>query len=95
MVEWQEHVSPIQQHPAESATESIWKHNADYSSLRYGPAPRFPVLMEDIAVDVTIVGAGITGITTALLLQKAGYDVAVLDAHPEFWARRAPGFQNR
>ena len=33
-------------------------------------------------MDVAIVGAGITGITTALLLQKAGYDVAVLDAHP-------------
>lgn len=82
MVEWQEHVSPIQEQPAESATESIWKHNADYSSLRYGPAPRFPALMEDITVDVAIVGAGITGITTALLLQKAGYDVAVLDAHP-------------
>ena len=82
MAEWQEQIAPIQGHPAESATESIWKHNAEHPALGWGTPFHFPALQEDITVDVAIVGAGITGITTALLLQKAGYDVAVLDAHP-------------
>lgn len=32
--------------------------------------------------EVVIIGAGITGLTTALLLERAGYDVAIIDAHP-------------
>lgn len=36
-------------------------------------------LLEDVTVDVVIVGAGITGMTTAYLLKKAGLTVAVLD----------------
>lgn len=34
-----------------------------------------------MSVDVAIVGAGITGLTTALLLHQAGFRVAVVDAH--------------
>ena len=34
-----------------------------------------------ILYDVIIVGAGITGITTALLLQKAGLKCLVIEAH--------------
>ncbi|MBP1173775.1 glycine/D-amino acid oxidase-like deaminating enzyme [Paenibacillus sp. PvR133] len=41
--------------------------------------PNFPKLSEDIQVDVAIVGAGITGITTAYLLSKKGLNVAVVD----------------
>ncbi|MBD1936812.1 FAD-dependent oxidoreductase [Microcoleus sp. FACHB-68] len=40
----------------------------------------FPQLITDISVDVTIVGAGITGLTTALLLKRAGLKVAVIEA---------------
>nr|WP_318614257.1 FAD-dependent oxidoreductase [Sporosarcina sp. YIM B06819] len=42
--------------------------------------PKFPSLEEDINVDVVIVGAGITGITSASLLAKEGLKVAVLEA---------------
>lgn len=42
--------------------------------------PDFPRLAEDIEADVAIVGAGITGITTAYLLAKAGKDVVIVDA---------------
>ncbi|MEI5908309.1 FAD-dependent oxidoreductase [Bacillus spongiae] len=42
--------------------------------------PTYPTLEQDIIVDVAIVGAGITGITTAYLLTKAGMKVALLDA---------------
>ncbi|MGF1459020.1 MAG: FAD-dependent oxidoreductase [Leptolyngbyaceae cyanobacterium] len=40
----------------------------------------YPALTTDLAVDVAIVGAGMAGITTAMLLKKAGKTVAVLEA---------------
>jgi glycine/D-amino acid oxidase-like deaminating enzyme/nitrite reductase/ring-hydroxylating ferredoxin subunit len=53
------------------ATNSYWIDNA--------PAPRYSALKEDIAVDVLIVGAGITGITAAYLLKRAGHNVALVE----------------
>ena len=53
------------------ATSSYWLDNT--------PAPRFSALKEDIAVDVLVVGAGITGITAAYLLKRAGHTVALVD----------------
>jgi glycine/D-amino acid oxidase-like deaminating enzyme/nitrite reductase/ring-hydroxylating ferredoxin subunit len=41
--------------------------------------PTFPTLDRDLDVDVTIVGAGLTGITAAYLLRKAGKRVVLLD----------------
>jgi glycine/D-amino acid oxidase-like deaminating enzyme len=38
-----------------------------------------PPLDRDIAADVVVVGAGIAGLTTALLLEREGMDVAVLE----------------
>ena len=43
-------------------------------------SPSHPPLARDLSVDVAVVGAGITGITTALLLKEAGASVAVLEA---------------
>ena len=40
----------------------------------------FPALKADLTVDVAIVGAGITGLTAATLLKKAGLSVAVIEA---------------
>ncbi|APH03295.1 FAD-dependent oxidoreductase [Bacillus weihaiensis] len=42
--------------------------------------PSFPPLKIDTEVDVAIVGGGITGITTAYLLTKQGFKVAILEA---------------
>ncbi|WP_347557417.1 NAD(P)/FAD-dependent oxidoreductase, partial [Heyndrickxia sporothermodurans] len=50
----------------------IWKEGVEL--------PRFSTLNEDIEVDVAIVGGGITGITTAYLLTKKGYKVAIIEA---------------
>jgi glycine/D-amino acid oxidase-like deaminating enzyme/nitrite reductase/ring-hydroxylating ferredoxin subunit len=40
----------------------------------------YPTLSQDIEVDVAIVGAGLAGITAAMLLKNAGKRVAVLEA---------------
>jgi len=56
----------------EEANRSLW--------LETGPPERFPRLRRDIEVDVAVVGGGLTGITTALHLARAGKRVAVLEA---------------
>lgn len=42
--------------------------------------PNFPSLKESVMTDITIVGGGITGITTAYLLASQGRDVILIDA---------------
>ncbi|MEV8442036.1 FAD-dependent oxidoreductase [Actinosynnema sp. NPDC051121] len=44
------------------------------------PHGRFPALTGETAVDVAVVGGGITGVTTALLLKRAGLRVALVEA---------------
>lgn len=41
----------------------------------------YPPLNADLEADVAVIGAGIVGLTTALLLKRAGRKVAVIDAH--------------
>ena len=43
------------------------------------PIKTFPALNRDLKVDVLVVGAGITGVTTAYLLKKAGVTVALIE----------------
>ncbi|MFJ7932923.1 FAD-dependent oxidoreductase [Sporosarcina sp. NPDC096371] len=52
--------------------ESYWRTNIDF--------PEFPSLKEDVEVDVVIVGAGISGITSAYLLINEGLKVAIIEA---------------
>jgi glycine/D-amino acid oxidase-like deaminating enzyme/nitrite reductase/ring-hydroxylating ferredoxin subunit len=54
-----------------SDTTPYWTRSAN--------APRFPSLDRDDAFDVVIVGGGITGITAAWLLKRAGRRVAVIE----------------
>lgn len=55
-----------------SKGNSIWEEEVT--------APSFPKLIGDIEADVVVVGGGITGITTALLLVEAGRKVAIVEA---------------
>src|SRR3954447_12557244 len=50
---------------------SLWR-NSYKNSL-------YPQLQFDLEVDLTIIGGGITGLTSAYLLKKAGLTVAVLE----------------
>jgi glycine/D-amino acid oxidase-like deaminating enzyme len=52
---------------------SLWLSNQ--------PTHELPPLGSDAIVDVAIVGAGMTGLTAALHLRRAGKSVLVLDAH--------------
>ncbi|WP_110930886.1 FAD-dependent oxidoreductase [Paenibacillus bouchesdurhonensis] len=52
--------------------QSMWRHTTDL--------PAFSKLEKDVQTDIAIIGAGITGITTAYLLSKAGFKVTVVEA---------------
>lgn len=54
-------------------TTSLWKSITP-------EAVTYPQLTEDVEVDVAVIGGGITGITAALNLVKAGKKVAILEA---------------
>lgn len=53
-------------------SQSLW--------LATSESTNFPAQRADLTVDVAIVGAGITGLTAASLLKKAGLSVAVIEA---------------
>ncbi len=53
------------------ASETPWLTSAE--------RPLFPLLNEDLEVDVAVVGAGIAGLTAAYLLTREGLRVAVLE----------------
>src|SRR5207344_1847853 len=55
-----------------NASKSLWIDTC--------PGERFPNLKSDRTVDVAIVGGGITDLTAATLLKRAGLTVAVLEA---------------
>ena len=58
--------------PTNQSTRSIWFEDAVIS--------KYPRFSGDLMVDVCIIGAGITGLTAADILKKAGKTVAVIDA---------------
>jgi glycine/D-amino acid oxidase-like deaminating enzyme/nitrite reductase/ring-hydroxylating ferredoxin subunit len=52
--------------------QSVW--------IATSPQTHYPSLHRDLKVDVAIIGAGLTGLTSGLLLKEAGLSAAVLDA---------------
>lgn len=58
--------------PARNHEPSIW-------DLAAASRKRYPALSGDLETDVCVVGAGITGLTAALLLKKAGRRVVVVE----------------
>src|SRR4051794_30953684 len=58
--------------PTTAASASLWLATASKTS--------YDELSRDVTVDVAVVGGGIAGLTTALLLKREGARVAVLEA---------------
>ncbi|EEE36211.1 gamma-glutamylputrescine oxidoreductase [Rhodobacteraceae bacterium KLH11] len=60
-------------------------HRAEYPGSWYAatahPFDRFPALEGNVTADVCIVGGGYTGLSAALHLAEAGFDVVLLEAH--------------
>jgi glycine/D-amino acid oxidase-like deaminating enzyme/nitrite reductase/ring-hydroxylating ferredoxin subunit len=54
------------------AQQSLW--------IATTPQTHYPRLEGDVTVDVAIIGAGLTGLNSALMLKEAGLSVAVVDA---------------
>jgi glycine/D-amino acid oxidase-like deaminating enzyme len=61
-----------------SPTHGLWARTAP-------EAPPCPPLSGKVEADVTIIGAGYTGVSAALSLAEAGKSVVVLDAHQPGW----------
>ena len=60
------------------SVSSLWQQTAiDF--------PQLAQLSGDFVADVTIIGAGFTGLRAALELAQQGMDVVVLDAHEPGW----------
>src|ERR1044072_2293491 len=49
------------------------------------PGPDLPSLAGDASADVVVIGAGFTGLSTALHLREAGVDVAIVEAMEPGW----------
>lgn len=64
------------------------RSTADHGSIWAATAPAGPVcptLDSGIEVDTVVIGAGFTGLSTALNLRKAGVEVAVIEAAEPGW----------
>jgi glycine/D-amino acid oxidase-like deaminating enzyme/nitrite reductase/ring-hydroxylating ferredoxin subunit len=58
--------------PGLSRPSSLWLETAS--------GPEFPPLHGEVEADVAVLGAGITGVTAALLLRQAGLEVVLIEA---------------
>ena len=60
-------------------------HTASYYAATRNDSTGYPALRADVRSDVCVVGAGFTGIATALTLAERGYSVTLLEQHRVGW----------
>ncbi|WP_420406092.1 NAD(P)/FAD-dependent oxidoreductase [Nisaea sp.] len=60
-------------------------HTTSYYAASANPSPERPPLEGDLAIDVLIVGAGYSGLSTGLHLVEKGYKVAIIEAARVGW----------
>lgn len=60
-------------------------HTTSYYAASANPAPERPELVGDQRIDVCIVGAGYSGLSTGLHLAEKGYKVAIIEGARVGW----------
>ena len=60
-------------------------HTNSYYAATINEPAEFPALLENIESDVCIIGAGFTGINTAINLAEKGFDVVVIESAKVGW----------
>ena len=67
------------------ASTGTTKHTTSYYAASANPAPVRPPLTGDHTVDICVVGAGYSGLSTALHLAEKGYKVAIIEGAQVGW----------
>ena len=67
------------------ATDQKQEHTGSYYAASVNDRTDFPALQGAHSADICIVGAGFTGVATALTLAERGYSVAVVEANRIGW----------
>ena len=63
------------------SNDSAGQHPPSWYAATAHAAPKHPKLKGEARADIAIIGGGFTGLSAALHLAEAGFDVALLDAH--------------
>ena len=61
------------------------EHTSSYYAASVNEVTDYPVLEGGVSVDICVVGAGFTGVSTALSLAERGYSVALVEANRVGW----------
>lgn len=67
------------------ANDELGKHASSWYAASAAPLIEFPSAKGELKFDVAIIGAGFSGLSSALHLSELGYRVCVLDAHRVGW----------
>ncbi|WP_193193903.1 NAD(P)/FAD-dependent oxidoreductase [Microbulbifer taiwanensis] len=70
---------------ANGTVNKLKGHIDSYYAASANPAPVYPVLEGSVEADVCVIGAGYTGLSSALHLAERGYKVVVLEAERVGW----------
>ena len=61
------------------------EHTGSYYAATVNEKTNYPELKGTVSADICVVGAGFTGVATALTLAERGYDVALVEANRVGW----------
>ena len=69
----------------EKIFHGVTAHTGSYYAASANPSPERPSLKGEVTVDVLVVGAGYSGLSTALHLAEKGHKVAIIEAARVGW----------
>ena len=66
-------------------TDQMQEHTGSYYAATANEVTGYPVLEGRVSADICVVGAGFTGVSTALTLAERGYSVVLVEANRVGW----------